>query len=440
MTRIYLWQKGLLADRPAPGVESRVYFAIDINEWFIDDGTAWQSGGVGATGPPGPASYTTTSANFTQPASAATVSATVGSTAWMATAQYLYIAGGGYYSVSSITDATHVVITNLGYTGNAAPGATVTSGVKVTPAGVQGATGATGGVASFNARTGAVVPASGDYSYSQITGTPAIASQAQADAGTDDATIMTPLKVASRPQKNSVFETHMQGLQLTWNTPGNNGNLLTVSNGSAWIPSLGRVYNVPSTITGPTQTLTASSWHYVYLYDNAGTPAIEISTVAPAAPYKGTARNKTSDTSRRLIGAVITGAGATPAMTQFISMGEAMIYTPGPPRVVGPVGPGLTNQNPSIASAAPPGITAEVLVQVQASTGATAGLAYIEWTLQSGGGRVGLVGAYIAAASQFAFTTAWLPVLPATPSFFYNTIGPTGSAFYVDLAGYRITR
>jgi hypothetical protein len=108
------------------------------------------TGATGSTGPTGPTgatgsnAYTTTSSSFTQPASAATVSVQVGDTSWMAVGEYLYVENGGYYTVSSITDSTHVVVTNLGYTGNASPGATVASSSKVSPGGIQGATGATG--------------------------------------------------------------------------------------------------------------------------------------------------------------------------------------------------------------------------------------------------------------------------------------------------------
>jgi HYR domain len=77
--------------------------------------------------------FTTTSANFTQPAAGSTVSATVGDTTWMSAGQHIYVATGGYYTVSSITDATDVVLTNLGYTGDAAPGATISSGSAVGP-------------------------------------------------------------------------------------------------------------------------------------------------------------------------------------------------------------------------------------------------------------------------------------------------------------------
>src|SRR5581483_7758718 len=116
-------------------------------------GATGLQGPVGATGAQGPAgtngtngtdSFTATSAAFTQPAAGSTVSVTVGTTAWMASGQYVYVANGGYYTVSSITNGTTVVLKNLGYTGNAAAGSSVGSGSAVSPGGIQGATGAAG--------------------------------------------------------------------------------------------------------------------------------------------------------------------------------------------------------------------------------------------------------------------------------------------------------
>lgn len=273
---------------------------------------------------------------------------------------------------------------------------------------------------------------------------PAFATQTQADAGTDDTTIMTPLKVATRPQKNSVFETHIQGLTLSWNTPGNNGNLLTVSSGSAWIPSLGRVYNVPSTITGPTQTLGASAFHYVYLYDNSGTPAIEISTTAPAAPYKGNARAKTSDTSRRFIGQVLTDASGTPAMRQFAHIGsEEMIYPTNaliaPFRIINGVGPGASQVTQSLASICPPGVTTQICATMTVGIGATGGNTFLELQML-GGSRVGIAGGMISTANGFLFTAGWFPVNSTTPDVHYSTTGPALSTFYLDIVGYKFVR
>src|SRR5439155_278712 len=96
----------------------------------------------------------TTSANYTQPAVSATVSVTVGTTAWMAVGQYLYVNTGGFYTVSSITNATTVVLSNRGYSGNAARTPVITSPKAVSPGGIQGATGPTGATGA-NGATGA---------------------------------------------------------------------------------------------------------------------------------------------------------------------------------------------------------------------------------------------------------------------------------------------
>lgn len=94
--------------------------------------------GPAGAGGAGLNAFTTLSASFTQPAVAATVTATVGTTAWIAVGQAVYVVGGGYYQVSSVGDSTHVTISNFGYAGNANPGATVASGGGVSPAGLAG--------------------------------------------------------------------------------------------------------------------------------------------------------------------------------------------------------------------------------------------------------------------------------------------------------------
>jgi hypothetical protein len=97
--------------------------------------------GPAGAGGAGLNAFTTLSASFIQPAASATVSINVGTTAWMVPTQAIYIAGGGYYTVASITDINHAVITNLGYSANAAPGATVPSAGGVVPSGLNGQAG-----------------------------------------------------------------------------------------------------------------------------------------------------------------------------------------------------------------------------------------------------------------------------------------------------------
>jgi len=103
-------------------------------------------GPAGLIGPQGAGgaglnAFTTLTTGFTQPAIGSNVTVVVGTTAWMALNQGIYISGGGYYSVVTIGDLTHATVTNLGSSGNAGAGSSVASGGNVTPAGTPGTAG-----------------------------------------------------------------------------------------------------------------------------------------------------------------------------------------------------------------------------------------------------------------------------------------------------------
>ena len=95
---------------------------------------------------------------------------------------------------------------------------------------------------------------------------------------------------------------YIDGLQMQWV----NATAVTVSSGRAYIPGLGYYLDAPNAIALTGLVLTASTFYHLYLYSNAGVPAVECVTTAPAAAYNGTARAKTGDTSRRYIGSVRT--------------------------------------------------------------------------------------------------------------------------------------
>lgn len=110
-------------------------------------GVAGPTGATGLTGPAGAngvSSFTNTTASFVMPASGISVSVSVGTTAWMAAGEIVYIPTAGYFSVVSITNGTVVVLSNPGYVGNTASGTTIATAQAVSPAGVIGPTGATG--------------------------------------------------------------------------------------------------------------------------------------------------------------------------------------------------------------------------------------------------------------------------------------------------------
>ena len=89
-------------------------------------------------GPAGVSAYTFTEAGFTVPSVGSTVLLTVQNTIWMGAENIIFIEGAGYYEVSSIPDATHVLAVNLGYTGNAAPLQNIGFPSKVVPGGQGG--------------------------------------------------------------------------------------------------------------------------------------------------------------------------------------------------------------------------------------------------------------------------------------------------------------
>lgn len=111
---------------------------IDVQQIPGPQGPA---GADGADGTDGTNAFTTTTANFTQPAVDANVAIAVVNSTWATVGQDLFIEGGGYYEVVSKADATHITVKNLGYDANAIPTATIPSGSQVGPAGEKGTDG-----------------------------------------------------------------------------------------------------------------------------------------------------------------------------------------------------------------------------------------------------------------------------------------------------------
>jgi hypothetical protein len=136
------------------------------------------------------------------------------------------------------------------------------------------------------------------------------------DAATDFATAAQ----GAKADNIVVPKGYIDGLQMQWVS----GTAVTVSSGTAYIPSLGNVLvaNAAMALTG--LSLTASTWYHLYLYSNAGTPAVECVTTAPSAPYNGTARTKTGDTSRRYIGSVYSSASS--ALSGFYASNDFVFY------------------------------------------------------------------------------------------------------------------
>jgi hypothetical protein len=112
-----------------------------VNPSLMEEWPGGEGGGAGAN------AYTTLTASFVQPAVNSAVTATVAATGFLAQGVPVYVAGGGFYLVASVLGPTSLSLTNLGYSPNASPGATVNSAGLVLTCGLKGDTGAAGAAA-----------------------------------------------------------------------------------------------------------------------------------------------------------------------------------------------------------------------------------------------------------------------------------------------------
>ncbi len=113
---------------------------------------------------------------------------------------------------------------------------------------------------------------------------------------------------------------YIDGLNPIWNS----ATSISVDSGTAYIPGSTKALRVSASLTLSGLSLTANTWYYLYLFETAGVAAIELVTTAPSAPYFGTARTKTGDSSRRFIAAVRCGASG---LRPFLLSNNALIYT-----------------------------------------------------------------------------------------------------------------
>ena len=127
-------------------------------------------------------------------------------------------------------------------------------------------------------------------------------------------------KVSIEHPTSGAWKDYITGLAMVWVS----ATALTVEVGAAYIPSLDYILEAPSDIALTGLSLSNSTWYHVYFYSNSGTPAIELSTTAPAA-YHGHSYQKTGDTSRRYVGSVKTDASGN--LYEFIHQGDLITYS-----------------------------------------------------------------------------------------------------------------
>lgn len=259
-------------------------------------------------------------------------------------------------------------------------------------------------------------------SASSLNGTEQIElQQAAGGAGSSQRTSLTDI-VALGPSID-----YISGLKMEWVS----ANALTVTSGAAYIPSLGCVLRVSASIAKTGLVLTASTMYHVYLWLNGANADVDIVTTAPAAPYVGTARSKTGDTSRRYLGSVLTDASGNIYNFLHDSSDFICYLTPtntAPFRCLS--GGAATAATPvSLAGLIPVSTQTAKLNFLNTDTAAPLGL---------GNSLTGSNYIHVIRPTSGTFGTFPTDASQAVTYFFVSA--PTGGLAYIDVLGYGLSR
>ncbi|WP_353844760.1 hypothetical protein [Pseudomonas sp. MG-9] len=137
-----------------------------------------------------------------------------------------------------------------------------------------------------------------------------------------DITELNAVTKALTVAQGGVSKGYIEGLNFTWVS----GTQLSISPGAAYIPGLSRPLEVANTLTISiaSGSLAADTFYYLYLYSNAGTPTLELSSTIADTYNGGTARQKSGDPSRRFLFSVRTGSGGN--FLKTVQNGDLLEY------------------------------------------------------------------------------------------------------------------
>lgn len=347
------------------------------------------------------------------------------------TAQQINVANGTAAAGLPTLSLAAEVVTSLGRADSALQAVQSGTGITVDNTDprrpVVSATGGTGAVSSVNARTGAVAvpdyvskataPGAADYGRAIIDGDrwfnstngftyTRVGGTWLAEAGSG----LTPPKA------------YIDGFKMIWNS----ATSLTIESGTAYIESLGMNIGLDAAVTKIVPALTANAFYHLYVFTSSGVSDVEISATAPAAPYNGTARSKTGDSSRRYIGSIL--ASASGGVRRFVQSDTEVSYldTLGtvPYRILA-AGSATTPTAVSVLPAAP--ITA-VQFKGQLINNVSTGF----FVISAPGGMLEIIS--VAASTR---VVQYLPIFNSQ-MFYYNTAA--GGSSFIDLHAYVFER
>lgn len=224
---------------------------------------------------------------------------------------------------------------------------------------------------------------------------------------------------------------HILGMRPEFVSPTS----LRVSSGSVYIPSLGYAIEFPAAVTKGGLAPSGTSHYYMYVFLNGSTPDLEISTTAPAAPYIGSARCKTGDTSRRFIGAAL--ANGSGGFWNFVFDNGRVLYKNTQDatafrKLAG--GTSTTEATVALGSCIPPTTKSAI---IRFNNVATAGNAYTGTSDDSAAGPptsgiLSFVPGGNAIADHVVDSSQAI-------TYWYATT-PTGAGFFIDVCGYTLER
>jgi hypothetical protein len=221
---------------------------------------------------------------------------------------------------------------------------------------------------------------------------------------------------------------YIDGLKMVYVS----GTQVQFTPGAAYVPGPKRIAELASAVT-LTPSLAANTWYHSYLTVSGSTVGVEAVTTAPAAPYSGTARAKTGDTSRRYIGSFRTNASG--AIFKFVQSGGAVTYledTNAAPFLVLSAGTATTTTSVSAANVAPVTATPIKGTILNAATNA----AYVR--ISNSDGPSASAG-YITLSSPNGVTVTDIPLNSSQAYTYAYDVAPTGATYH-RVFGYSYER
>lgn len=127
--------------------------ACDSVETVNVPGAPGVNGSAGVNGTNGVSAFTLTTATLTMPAELANVTVAVSNSTWATVGETVFVQGAGFFQVAVVPNNSSLTLKNLedaansAYASNVAPGTVIAANAIVTPAGIQGPSGALTGAA-----------------------------------------------------------------------------------------------------------------------------------------------------------------------------------------------------------------------------------------------------------------------------------------------------